>query len=472
MAASIDKDRQVTVQQNSKAIDTLDVLEFDYLVIGGGSGGIASARRAASYGARVAIVEKGALGGTCVNVGCVPKKTMWNAARVREMINLGAAYQQPVDVPPFNWPAFREWRDRYIQRLNGIYENNLQKDEVTVFHGEAVFIEPRTVRVGQQTLRAPQVLIATGGQPVMPNWPGVEHAISSDGFFELDALPPRAVVVGAGYIAVELAGVLGGLGASVDLLIRKQRPLRDFDESLVDVVIEEMGQQNVTLRAQCEVERVEKREDGSLRVHTNHDTHIDTDCVLVAIGRRPLIDSLMLDASGVETNARGYITVDQWQHTSADGVYALGDVTGPIELTPVAIAAGRRLADRLFDGQTEAKMDYEDVASVIFSHPPIGTVGLSERDARERYGDATITVFKSRFTNMLFAPSTHKPATVMKLVCTGDEQRVVGCHIVGEAADEIIQGFAVAVKMGATKADFDRTVAIHPTAAEELVTMR
>ena len=445
---------------------------YDYIVIGGGSGGIASARRAASYGAKTLLIEGGRIGGTCVNVGCVPKKVMWNAAHLNEGISLARDYGFNIGETSFDWPTLKQKRDAYIQRLNGIYDNNLDNSGVDYVQGYGCFVKPRQIQVNDAVYTAEHILIATGGQPWVPDLPGAELGISSDGFFDLAELPERTLVIGAGYIATELAGVLNTLGSKVTLLLRKHQLLRTFDESLSSAVMQSMMKAGVDIKTCIQLAGLEKNADGSigaLQEDGGHTGHFD--CVIWAIGRVPNTRSLGLSKAGIETDTAGFISVDEYQNTVVKGIKAVGDVTGAAQLTPVAIAAGRKLADRLFDGQSEAKLDYSLIPTVVFSHPPIGTIGLTEQQAVDQYGMADLKIYRSEFTNMLYAVSEHKPPTVMKLICQGENEKVVGCHIIGEGADEMLQGFAVAIKMGATKADFDQTVAIHPTAAEELVTM-
>jgi glutathione reductase (NADPH) len=444
----------------------------DYLVIGGGSGGLASARRAASYGARVALVEAGHLGGTCVNVGCVPKKVMWNAAQIAEAFQAAAGYGFDIEVRGHDFGALRQRREAYIARMRDVYAKNLAKDAVQVVIGRARFTGSHEVAVGEQRLSATHVLIATGSAASVPSVPGAELGETSDGFFALEALPRRVLIVGAGYIAVELAGVLRTLGSEVTLAMRHDHPLRGFDRMLGDALRHDMESSGIHVLHEANVASVAQDAQGA-RVATLADGRKlpPVDHLFWTIGRHANVAGLGLESAAVRSDALGHIVVDDWQNTTTPGVYAIGDVTGRATLTPVAIAAGRRLADRLFGGKPEAKLDYDDIPSVVFSHPPIGSVGLSEADARAKYGE-DVKVYATRFTNMFYAPSEHKELTHMKLVTVGKEERVVGVHVIGRGADEMIQGFAVAVKLRATKADFDRTVAIHPTAAEELVTMR
>ena len=446
---------------------------YDFLVIGGGSGGIAAARRAADHGARTALIEAHRLGGTCVNVGCVPKKVMWNTAHVAEVIRQAPDYGFSVASNNFDWPTITKARDGYVQRLNGIYKKNLDASGVSLYTGWASFQAPHAVRVDDHELQADHILIATGGRPTVPDIPGAQLGITSDGFFELDHQPQSTLVVGAGYIATELAGVLNSLGTEVTMLLRKKILLKEFDATLGETLMTEMRAAGIKILTEVRLQEIRTEPDGTLSIiHDADQTTTGFDSVLWAIGREPLTADLNLDHAGVRVDTEGFIPTDKYQCTNVDGVYAVGDVTGRQALTPVAIAAGRRLADRLFGGHANAHLDYTDVPSVIFSHPPIGTVGLTEEQARAQHGENSVKVYQSRFTNMQYAVSQQKPATVVKLIVVGPKEKVVGCHMIGQAADEIIQGFAVAVKMGATKSDFDNTVAIHPTAAEELVTLR
>lgn len=446
---------------------------FDYIAIGGGSGGIASANRAAMYGKNVALIEAKDLGGTCVNVGCVPKKVMWHGAQVAEAIKLYAAdYGFDVALKGHSWSTLVESRQAYIGRIHQSYDRVLGNNKVTVIKGFARFKDANTVEVNGEEYTADHILIATGGEPIIPHIPGAEHGIDSNGFFELTEQPKRVAVVGAGYIAVELAGVMHGLGSETHLLVRKHAPLRNFDPLLTDTLVEVMAEDGPTLHTHSIPQSVEKHADGSLTLTLENGESLTVDCLIWAIGRRPLTHNLNLEAAGVELDHKGYIKVDEYQNTSAKGVYAVGDNIGYVELTPVAVKAGRQLSERLFNNKPDAKMDYELVPTVVFSHPPIGTMGLTEPQAKERFGDDNVKVYTSSFTAMYTAVTRHRQPCKMKLVCAGEEEKVVGIHGIGFGMDEILQGFAVAVKMGATKADFDACVAIHPTAAEEFVTMR
>lgn len=445
---------------------------FDLLVIGAGSGGLAAAQRAAEYGARVAIVEKGRLGGTCVNVGCVPKKVMWYAAEIAHQVEDAGGYGFNVEVRDHDWAALQEARDAYVERLNGIYARNLERRNVTLLVGMAKLLDRHSVAVDGETFTAENIIIASGGQPVLPSIPGAAHGITSDGFFELRSCPQRVAVVGAGYIAVELAGVLAALGAEVTLVVRGDGVLRRFDAMLRELLQESLSADGIHLLTDCTPGELRKEQDGSLTLLSDSGmTHGGFDSMLWAIGRQPNTAKLALESAGVNVDQRGYIQVDEWQQTTAENIFALGDVTGPVELTPVAIAAGRRLSDRLYGGMHDRKMDYDNIPTVVFSHPPIGTVGLTEAQAREQYAE-DVKIYSGAFTPMYHALTERKRKAGIKLVCAGPDERIVGLHIIGPGADEMLQGFAVAIKMGATKRDFDATVAIHPTSAEELVTLR
>ncbi len=447
--------------------------DYDLISIGGGSGGIATLNRAGSYGAKCLVIERDSvLGGTCVNRGCVPKKAMWYGASLSHALHDASDYGFDVTVGKFDWTAFVAKREAYIHNINNAYANYLGKNNVEFTHGHATFAGPNTVLIdGERKVTAERIIIAPGGVPVMPEVPGIEHAINSDGFFELTEQPAKALVLGAGYIAVELAGLLQALGTETTLGIRHDMFLRNFDDMLSSQLMEAMKNDGVTMATGFTTASLEKKNDGIYVTGTSGDVLGPFDTVLMAIGRKPSTDALGLDAIGLETDSRGYIPVDEWQETKVKNVFALGDVTGQAELTPVAIAAGRRLSDRIYNGQAGRKMDYSNIATVVFSHPPIGTVGLSEADARAEYGDG-VKVYSSSFTPMYSAFSEQKTKTAMKLIVQGEDERIVGCHMIGRDSDEMLQGFAVAIRMGATKADFDDTVAIHPTSAEELVTMR
>lgn len=445
---------------------------WDLITIGGGSGGLAAAQRAAEHGARVVLIEQGRLGGTCVNVGCVPKKVMWNAATLAHALDDAREYGFAVgEGIAHDWAALKERRDAYVQRLNDAYAAGLYRRGVTLVRGTARFIGPRTVEVAGGCLEGKRMVIATGGFPSVPDLPGAEHGITSDGFFELDACPRRAAVVGSGYIAAELAGMLAALGCAVTLFARYDSLLRRFDAMLQLSAVEALEAEGVDMRWRSIPESLERRP-GGLHLRTRDGTdHGPFDTLIWAIGRTPATGGLGLAAAGLECDAGGFIGTDRFQETVVPGVFALGDVTGREPLTPVAIAAGRRLSDRLFGGMEGRHLDYANVPSVVFTHPPLGTCGLTEQEARHRHGEA-VRVYRSEFVPLFHGVTTRKPKTRMKLVTVGPEEKVVGCHLCGPFADEILQGFAVAIRMGATKRDLDDTVAIHPTVAEELVTMR
>ena len=452
---------------------------YDYIAIGGGSGGIASVNRAASYGKKCAIIEAKHLGGTCVNVGCVPKKVMFYGAQIAEAINHYAPdYGFDVDVKKFDFAKLVESRQAYISRIHTSYDNVLAKNNVDVIRGFAKFIDKNTLEVTfadgtTEQVTADHILIATGGRPSIPAVKGAEYGIDSNGVFALTELPKRAAVVGAGYIAVELAGVLNSLGVETHLFVRKHAPLRNFDPMMAETLIESMQQDGITLHTHAIPKEVVKNTDGSVTLNLEDGREQRVDCLIWAIGREPATDKINLQAVGVETNERGFIKVDKYQNTNVPGIYAVGDIIeGGIELTPVAVAAGRRLSERLFNNKPNEHLDYRLVPSVVFSHPPIGTVGLTEQQAIAQYGAENVKVYKSSFTSMYTAVTQHRQACRMKLVCVGKEEKIVGLHGIGFGVDEMIQGFAVAIKMGATKADFDNTVAIHPTGSEEFVTMR
>lgn len=447
--------------------------QFDLVVMGGGSGGLAAARRAAGYGAKVAVVESRKLGGTCVNVGCVPKKVMFNAASLAENAGSYTSYGFKLDAPKLDWGTLKKRRDAYVERLNAIYSDNLKRESVTVFEGYGKLQSPGAVEVNGVRLNATHVLIAVGGYPKVPDVPGAQLGITSNGFFALKEQPKSVAIVGTGYIGMELAGIFHALGSEVALYSKYDTVLPHLDTMLRTELLTHITEQGVNFKPHTPITRVSRTETGKLKVNSLEDKEsAGYDCLIWATGRLPSTASLGLEQAGVALTAGGYVKVDAFQNTSAPGVYAIGDVTEGWHLTPVAIAAGRKLADRLFGAQPTAAVDTSIVPTVIFSHPPIGTVGLTTEQAQAKYGKSQVKEYTTRFTNMFYALGEHKPKTSMKLVCAGSERRVVGAHVIGLGADEMIQGFAVAVRMGATKADFDATIAIHPTAAEEFVTMR
>lgn len=449
------------------------VKEYDYIVIGGGSGGIASANRAAMHGAKVILFEGKEVGGTCVNVGCVPKKVMWYGAQIAETLHRYAGeYGFDVTINKFDFATLKANRQAYIDRIHGSYERGFDSNGVERVYEYARFVDPHTVEVAGERYTAPHILIATGGHALYPNIPGSEYGITSDGFFELDEVPKRTAVIGAGYIAVEVAGVLNALGSDTHLFVRKDRPLRTFDKDIVDVLVDQMAKSGPTLHTHANATEVVKNADDSLTISFDNGETITVDCLIWAIGRAANTSGFGLEKTGVKLTEKGTIYSDEFENTSVPGIYALGDVTGKLDLTPVAVKAGRQLSERLFNNKADAKLDYTDVATVVFSHPVIGSVGLTEEKAIAKYGPENIKVYKSSFTPMYTALGDNRQPSTMKLVTLGDDEKIIGLHGIGYGVDEMIQGFSVAIKMGATKADFDNTVAIHPTGSEEFVTMR
>lgn len=441
----------------------------DLIILGAGSGGLATAFRAARHGARVALLEPDALGGTCVNVGCVPKKAMWFAAQMAEMQQLACDYGFDMQPGRLDWPGFVARREHYIDNIHASYRRRIEAADIELIPAYGHIRAPDTVTADARTLHAPHIVVATGAHTRRLDLPGFDLGIDSDGFFDLRACPSRVAVIGGGYIAVELAGVLRALGADVDILTRSPL-LRGFDREVADELGQLMAEQGIRAHRHCEVRGVQRRGDG---LHLDCSDHLDDkpcDQVLWAVGRVPNSANLGLDGLGVQCDDRDHIVTDGLQNTNVPGIYAIGDVTARAALTPVAIAAGRQLAERLFAGRPDAHLDYANIPSVVFSHPPLASVGLSEEVARARHGEH-VRCYHSRFTPMQLALSDTPHKALMKLVCVGDDERVAGVHMVGPGVDEMLQGFAVAVKMGARKADFDATVAIHPTASEELVLM-
>tara|TARA_R110001583_G_scaffold66117_3_gene190491 strand:+ start:14658 stop:16028 length:1371 start_codon:yes stop_codon:yes gene_type:complete len=442
--------------------------DYDLFVIGAGSGGVRAARMSAGFGAKVAIAESRYLGGTCVNVGCVPKKLFSYAAHYREDFNDAKGFGWSSAVEPIDWPTLRDNKTREIERLNGIYGNLLSNAGVELLNGHASFVDAHTLSVDGKKYTAKRILIAVGGWPFIPDIPGREFAISSNEVFYLDTLPKHAVVVGGGYIATEFAGILHGLGVEVDQIYRRDLFLRGFDMEMREQLAEEMRNKGVKLRFNENVTRIEKEGDR-YRLSLENGESMLTDQVLYATGRKPLLEGLGLENTGVRLNDKGYIAVDATFQTSEPSVYAVGDVTGGMELTPVALAEGMNLAKRLYKGESKL-VDYNFIPTAIFSQPNLATVGYSEEEARDKFTD--IAVFTSRFTHLKHTLSGNKTKTLLKLIVDKASDKVVGAHMLGDEAGEIIQGLAVAIKAGATKADFDSTIGIHPTVAEEFVTMR
>ncbi|KAI1210497.1 uncharacterized protein F4807DRAFT_423606 [Annulohypoxylon truncatum] len=464
--------------------------ETDLLVIGGGSGGLGAARMAsAKFGAKAMVVEASRLGGTCVNVGCVPKKVTFNAAALAEAIHDAKAYGFSVqETKPFDFTTFKRKRDAYIKRLNGIYERNLANDKVEYVHGWARLLSRNEVEItlddGTKTVvRAAKIVVAVGGEPTKPpsDIPGAELGTNSDGFFDIDTLPKKVALVGAGYIAVEFAGMFNALGTETHLFIRHKTFLRAFDPMIQDGVTAEYERLGVHVHKESDQMKVEKDSStGKLAIQykdSNGQGKVEgVDHLIWAIGRTPMTKNIGLEEAGVKLDEKGYIVTDEYQNSSVDNIYALGDVSGRVELTPVALAAGRRLAERLYGGPqfSTTRIDYTNIPSVVFAHPEVGSIGLTEPQAEAQYGKENLTVYKTSFTAMYYAmmEPEDKAPTKYKVICAGPEQKVVGLHIMGQGSGEMLQGFGVAIKMGATKKDLDSCIAIHPTSAEELVTLK
>lgn len=444
--------------------------DFDLFVIGAGSGGVRAARMTAAYGKRVAVAERGALGGTCVNVGCVPKKLFVYGAHYQEDFEDAAGYGWNLEGRArFDWATLRDNKTCEIERLNGIYQRLLENAGVELVRGHARLLDCHTVAVEGREYSAETILIATGGRPWVPEFPGSEHVVVSDDVFYLPQLPRRVLVVGGGYIAVEFAGIFNGLGCETELLYRGPLFLRGFDTELREQLAAEMVKKNIALNFNSDVQSIDKQENGELLVTLKDGSVKTADLVLYATGRRPNLAELGSDVVSLEQSEGGYLRVDQQYRTSEPSILAIGDVTGGMELTPVALAEGMAVARRLGTGEDQS-VDYDNIATAIFSQPNLATVGLSEDAARERYGE--ISVFTSQFTHLKHTLTGNPEKTFMKLVVDKASDRVVGAHMLGAEAGEIIQGLAVALKAGATKACFDSTIGIHPTAAEEFVTMR
>jgi len=443
---------------------------FDLIVLGAGSGGLATAFRASRHGARVALLEPGALGGTCVNVGCVPKKALWYAAQLAQEQRLALDYGFASQPGPLDWEHFRQRRQAYIDGIRQRYANRLASAGIQCFAETGRFVAADTIATSSgDELRATQIVIATGGRPRQLDVPGFDLGMVSDDIFALHALPQRLAVVGGGYIAVEFAGLLRALGSEVALHVRS-RLLTGFDAELVDALEEHMRGQGIAITHGVQVAGLRREDEGLVLDDTVNGPSGPYDAVLWAVGRVPNSDRLDLDAAGVQVDELGHVVTDAWQNTNVASISAVGDITERAELTPVAVAAGRRLADRLFGGQRDSRLDYENIPSVVFAEPPLATVGLTEAQARELHGDR-VRVYRSRFTPLQWAVAGQQQQSLMKILCVGDEERVVGIHVLGAGADEMLQGFAVAMKMGLRKRDLDATVAIHPSSAEELVLM-
>jgi glutathione reductase (NADPH) len=443
--------------------------DFDLFTLGAGSGGVAASRRAGSYGARVAICEDNRIGGTCVHRGCVPKKLLVYGAHFREDLEDAAGYGWSLSEPGFDWKKLQAAKDKELERLDGVYRRLLRDSGVRLIEGRGRVVDGHTVEVGGQRYTAERILVATGSRPYLPDVPGIEHALTSDGALSLPELPRRLAIVGGGYIGVELAGIFNALGSQVRMLIRGDTVLRGFDNDVRALLTQEMRKKGIDLRSETFIRDIEKRPDGTLSLLTTMGDTLEADAVLYATGRRPNTEGLGLVEVGVRLDERGAVEVDEWSRTSVESLYAVGDVTDRINLTPVAIAEGRALAETLFH-DNPTKMDHSGVASAVFSHPPVGTVGLTEHEAREHH--AQLDVYVSNFRPMKHTLSGRDERTMMKVIVERASGRVLGFHMVGADAPEIIQGLAVALKCGVTKQQLDSTVGIHPTAAEEFVTMR
>ncbi|NOY67524.1 MAG: glutathione-disulfide reductase [Gammaproteobacteria bacterium] len=445
--------------------------QYDVIVIGGGSGGLAVAEQAASLGQSVTIIESNKIGGTCVNNGCVPKKVMWYAANLAHAVDHASHFGITAIRAQTDWNKLTRGREQYIMNINQYWNNYVDDIGINHVRGYAKFIDQSTVAVEGQQYTGSHIIIATGGQAIVPPVPGADLGITSDGFFQLTEQPKRVAVIGGGYIGVELSGVLKALGSDVSIIALEDTIMERFDPMISRVLTQEMKNQGIKVITDFEVNALSDNETGIIVHGKNKRPLKDFDVVIWAVGRRPNTRNLDLQAAGVTINANGTIPVDDFENTNVNGIYAIGDITGRTALTPVAITAGRKLAERLFNNKPASKVDYNLIPSVVFSHPPIATIGLTEEQAQATYGE-NITIYKSEFTPMRHALTDEGVSTAMKLICAGDNEKVVGIHMIGDNVDEMLQGFAVAVKMGATKADFDNTMAIHPSSAEELVTMK
>lgn len=444
---------------------------FDLIVLGGGSGGLAAAERAAQLGKRVLLVEPHALGGTCVNLGCVPKKLMWYGAQVAESLRNAAGFGFDVEVKGFSWKTLVDARRAQVNGIGDWWAGYAVEQGIKLVKGYGRLVDNNTIEVDGKQYSAPHIVLSTGGRPSVPPVPGAELGITSDGFFALDEQPKRVAILGGGYIGVEIAGLMRSFGSEVTVADIAPRVLMPFDLMLSETLSQHMRHEGIELRMPFRSTRLRKADEGIVIDGAEEEGLGPFDCVIWAAGRKPNTDDIGLDAVGVEVQTNGFVPTDEYQNTNVPGIYAIGDMTGRLALTPVAVAAGRRLMMRLFADQPQAKLDYSNVPSVVFSHPPIGSVGMSEAQAREQFG-ADVTIYQTDFTPMKYAMTAHKAPTAMKLVCAGADEKVVGLHIIGDGADEMLQGFAVAVKAGLTKVDFDNTVAIHPTSSEELVTLK
>jgi glutathione reductase (NADPH) len=444
----------------------MNTMDYDLIAIGAGSGGLSAVERAAEYGKKCLVIENKKVGGACVNVGCVPKKVMWFAANSATHINNASGFGFDITQNDFNFAKLKQGRDDYINGITTWYDGYLEKLGIDYIQGTGSLVDNHTVQVGDKAFSADTIVLATGGYPIKPNIKGANIGIDSDEFFELETLPKKVAVIGSGYIATEFAGVLNALGSETHMLARHEELLHYFDESIKENLKKDYENQGIRIHLNTEVLKIKDNK----TIITNNGELEGFDCIIWAIGRAPALDNLQLNNVGITPNDNGFLDVDKFQTTSVANIFAIGDIIGKAPLTPVAIAAGRRLSDRLYNNMPDRHLNYENIATVLFSHPPAATVGLTENEAKAKFDD--IKCYTSSFTPMSDALLPHQTTTALKLVCQGENEKVIGVHIFGHGADEMMQGFAVALKMGATKKDFDDTVAIHPTSSEELVTMR
>ena len=444
--------------------------QYDLCVIGAGSGGVRAARLAASKGLKVAIVEERYLGGTCVNVGCVPKKLFVYASAYSEEFHDAKSYGWNAVKTDFSWTKLKENKDTEIKRLEGIYEKLLKNSGAKLIRGKGSFIDANTIQVGDKQLRSKHILIATGSWPAKPNFPGSEHVVYSNEMFHLESLPKKIIIVGAGYIGLEFASILNGLGVSVTVLQRSERILNAFDQDIQEQVLKQMRMKGVEIRFKTQINSVEKLEDGTLTAQLSSDESLNAELIFFAAGRKPLTAGLGLEELGITLNPNGAIKVNEHYQTSIPNIYALGDVTGNVQLTPVATAEAMVLVHNLLNPENLKTLDYELIPTAVFSQPNVGTVGLTEEEAVAKY--KSVDVYCSNFRTLKHSLTDNQERTFMKMIVDKQSDRVLGVHMVGHEAGEIIQGLGVALKAGATKSDFDRTIGIHPTSAEEFVTMR
>ncbi|MDO4680406.1 MAG: glutathione-disulfide reductase [Aerococcus sp.] len=448
--------------------------KYDYIAIGGGSAGIASANRAAEYGAKALIIEEKAVGGTCVNVGCVPKKISWFGATMKHDISTYSAdFGLDVSLKNMDYQTLKANREAYIDRVHHSYFNGFKQRGTDYVEGHATFVDNHTIEVNGEQYSAPHIAIVAGGRPFLPSdIEGIELGETSNDFFQWETLPERVMVVGAGYVGTELAGLLNALGVQVTMVVREEEVLYGFDQDFRETMGDAMRDAGIQIETEHNVKSLTKNTDQTLHVTYREGGEVDVERVIFAIGRTPNTDQIGIEQTDVELDERGYVKVDEYHHTNVPGVYAFGDIIGKVQLTPVAIKAGRTLSDTLFNNQKPYALNYDIVPTVMFTEPPLGKIGLSEAQAIERYGKDQIKVYRNQFSAMQTALGDHRESVKMKLITTGSEEKIVGLWAMGKGVDEMIQGFGVAIQMGATKADFDRTVAIHPTGSEELVTMR